>query len=239
MRIIFFLLGTLLFACQSTESQTQKPEEIVSETGSATMDTPTELPKIIVFGGNLLVPHTAIEARMQEVLPNSLAANGFEREIVDWGRKDLLLGVPDERLAPMLDSIIKQQPEWVILGFGMDEVWREDIAVQAFAVDLQGMLLALQNANIKTLILTPNNPAPEAPKVIWTRGEEISRVVREVAIENFSTVADYWNFCEIYATQTGNRPEDLLLDERYPNEAAHQFISQEITALLSFKIGTE
>ncbi len=239
MRIFLFLLGTLLLACQSTESQSQKAPEVPAEAVSTVAESKADIPKIIVFGGNFLVKNPAIEARLQDVLPNSLAANGFEREIIDWGRKDLLLGAPDERLAPMLDSIIKQQPEWVILGFGVDEVWREDIAVQGFAVDLQGMLLALHNANIKSLILTPNNPSPDASKVIWARGEEISRVIREVAIENFSTVADFWNFCEIYATQSGNQPQDLLLDDRYPNEAAHQFIAQEVTALLSFKIGTE
>ena len=197
MRIFLFLLGTLLLACQSTESQSQKAPEVPAEAVSTVAESKADIPKIIVFGGNFLVKNPAIEARLQDVLPNSLAANGFEREIIDWGRKDLLLGAPDERLAPMLDSIIKQQPEWVILGFGVDEVWREDIAVQGFAVDLQGMLLALHNANIKSLILTPNNPSPDASKVIWARGEEISRVIREVAIENFSTVADFWNFCEI------------------------------------------
>ncbi|MEM6347176.1 MAG: SGNH/GDSL hydrolase family protein [Bacteroidota bacterium] len=239
MRIFIFLLGILLLACQSTESQSQNAAQLPAESSSTLAANKSAVPKIIVFGGNVLIENPAIEARLQDVLPNSLAANGFEREIIDWGRKDLLLGVPDERLAPMLDSIIKQQPEWVILGFGTDEVWREDIAVQSFAVDMQGMILALQKADIKTLVLTPNNPSPNAPKVIWARGEEISRVIREVAIENFSTVADYWNFCEIYVTQAGNQPQDLLLDERYPNEAAHQFISQEITALLAFKIGTE
>lgn len=240
MRIFFFLLGTLFLACQGT-ADTQSAEAIssVSQQIEPKVQVSSSAPKVIVWGGNLSIRRKEIEFRFQDLLANSLASNGYEREVIDWGRQDLLLGVPDERLDFMLDSIIKQKPEWVILAFGTDEVWREDIAVSSFAERLNLILASLQNAEIKTLMLTPNPPNPEAPKVIWARGEEISRQVREIAIEYYSTVVDYWNFCEIYATQAGNSAEDLLLDERYPNEAAHQFISQEVTALLSFKIGTE
>lgn len=241
MRIFFFLLGTLLFACQGT-ADTQSAE---TSSSASTQQSETEAQasdsnsKIIVWGGNLTIRRKEIEFRFQDLLANSLASNGFERNVIDWGRQDLLLGVPDERLNSMLDSIVKQKPEWLILAFGTDEVWREDIAISSFAESLRIMLSSLQNNDIKVLMLTPNPPSPEAPAIIRTRGEEISRQVREIAIEYFSTVVDYWDFCEIYATQAGNRAEDLLLDERYPNEAAHQFIAQEITALLSFKIGTE
>ncbi|MFK7922093.1 MAG: SGNH/GDSL hydrolase family protein [Bacteroidia bacterium] len=240
MRIFLFLLGSLLLACQGT-ADTQSTEAIssVSQQSTPQVQSSSSVPKVIVWGGNLTIHRKEIEFRFQDLLANSLASNGYEREVIDWGRKDLLLGVPDERLGFMLDSIVNQKPEWVVLAFGTDEVWREDIAVSSFAERLKIILSSLQKAEIKTLLITPNPPSPEAPKVIWARGEEISRQVREIAIEYFSTVVDYWNFCEIYATQAGNSPEDLLLDERYPNEAAHQFITQEATALLSFKIGTE
>ncbi|MEL6653543.1 MAG: SGNH/GDSL hydrolase family protein, partial [Bacteroidota bacterium] len=210
-----------------------------SESAPATQVASKSSPRIIVWGGSSLQKRPEIEYRLPDLLANSLAANGFEREVVDWSRDGLVLDGFAERLAPMQDSLIAEKPEWVILVFGQEECWQQDLPIQGFSESLTAIMQGFQQKGVNTMIITPNLPAPTAPDWVRKRGEEICRAIRAAAIEHYSTVVDFWNFCEIYETQSGNRPEDLLLDDRHPNEAAHQFMVQELTALLVYKLGTE
>jgi len=123
-----------------------------------------------------------------------------------------------------LPDILEEDPEVVVIGFGMNDQER-GVSLKEFTANISNMVSAFQEAKVRVLMLTINPVRDKAEGSGNVRVEKYNRAIKELAREKHVRIVDInsqWKQ-QIKPLKKG------LRDSCHPNELGNKLYAQTIT----------
>ncbi len=138
-------------------------------------------------------------------------------------------------------AVRKQQPNVVIVQFGINDSWVDAgepnaasrIPAEDYRRNLMQIVTQLKEDGSRVILMTPNPLGNRFEQWRHTRLAQYAEAAREVALSENVELVDVWKGYESYAKQPGQQVDDLLLDGMHPNDAAHAMVAELLTNQLT------
>lgn len=198
--------------------------------------------RVVAFGDSITATRKGVDQVFAQRLPN-LVEEEFMLEIINAGVGSSHSGtIHDNAVAKVQhgrdrfeEGVLAQNPDLVIIGFGTNDAYIDSkvlggasrISLDQYRDNLVYMITELQKRKIRVILMAPNPLSAPRPEFQSLRLYEYVRVVRALAIEYHTGLADNYRLFIDYGRTHGGYAS-LLLDGVHPNDEGHRLIAENL-----------
>ena len=196
--------------------------------------------RIVAFGDSITAARRGIDQVWAQRLPDLLKGK-VQVEVINAGVGSSHSGtIHDNSVAKVRhgrdrfeEDVLAKNPDLVIIAFGANDAYIDSntpegtsrISLEQYRDNLVYMITELRKKKAKVILVAPSPGAPPRPGFQDQRLYEYAKLVRVLAKEYRTGLADNYRLFEDYGRQHGSYAP-LLPDGIHPNEEGHRLIAE-------------
>ncbi|TYR36616.1 G-D-S-L family lipolytic protein [Sphingobacterium phlebotomi] len=198
--------------------------------------------RIVAFGDSITAPRKGVDQVFAQRLPDLLDGK-IQIEIINSGVGSSHSGTIDDNAIANVrhgrdrfeEEVLAQHPDLVIIGFGTNDAYIDSktpggasrISLDQYRDNLVYMITELQKRKVRVVLMAPNPLSAPRPEFQRLRLYEYVKVVRALAKEYHTGLADNYRLFMDYGRMHDGYAS-LLLDGVHPNDEGHRLIAENL-----------